>query len=56
MKCRCGHGLAWHRRAARLSGWERGRGRTGPRPGAWLPCQFRIGSGPKCRCRKWAPE
>ena len=42
MKCRCGHGRHMHRRAAQLSGWERGRGQTRPRAGAWLPCQART--------------
>lgn len=40
MNCaNCGHPRHLHRRAARLSGWERGRGQTRPRPGAWLPCR-----------------
>ncbi len=63
--CRCGHGRHTHRRAQRLSGWERGRGRTGPKPGAWQPCQARvrdelaISTIPvwrTCPCRNYHPQ
>lgn len=53
MKCRCGHGRQWHRRAAQVSGWLRARGK---RP-VWLPCQFQsYATVDKCRCRNWHPE
>ena len=51
--CRCGHGRGTHRRAAQLSGWERGRGQTAPRPGAWVPCQAYTGPRAKCPCRNY---
>lgn len=61
MNCRCGHGRWQHRRATRLSGWERGRGKTRPRAGAWLPCQATVGIGSrhrpiKCNCRNFKEE
>jgi len=65
MRCaNCGHHRASHRRPSRLSGWERSRGQTGPRPDAWFPCH-QVMSNPdgrvryrlvRCKCRNFKEE